>query len=168
MGTRSNLRVKDDSGNVLVTVYRQFDGYPTGMGNDIKEYLNDGDCIIVNGYQMDMENPEYFNGMGDLAAYLIGQLKLTPAQKHGHLKTIGNVYIYPPEHEPGTGWEEYVYDLYVKNNTLHMDVYATIYKNRDSDEKDLLLLYSGPLSEYDGDAVENEDVLDEYYEHSYE
>ena len=83
MGTRSLTHIKDDNGQTLVTLYRQYDGYPTGMGEDIKTALNNGQVSITNGYSMGDEAPATFNGMGCLGAFLVGELKE---------KKIGNVY----------------------------------------------------------------------------
>ena len=56
MGTRSLTRVietwNDEKTNklkkqVLVCMYRQYDGYPSGMGSDLAEFLNGGK--LVNG-----------------------------------------------------------------------------------------------------------------------
>lgn len=74
MGTRSLLHIKDE-GKTLVTLYRQYDGYPTGMGKDIKDALAKGKARLTNGYSGSDKNPEVFNGMGCLAAYLVVELK---------------------------------------------------------------------------------------------
>lgn len=153
MGTRSNVRVYDNDGDeILVTLYRQFDGYPTGMGSDIKSILNDGNVTIVNGYGGDQECPTHFNGMGCLAAYLIGQLKGIPDDEP-YTRCIGNVYIFPPNHEPGQSWEEYLYDLYIQNDQLYIDVYELRYVE-DSEDKKRHVLYTGPLSDFDPESVE--------------
>jgi hypothetical protein len=98
MGTRSLTHIKDD-GKMLVTIYRQMDGYPSGMGADIKKILNNGKSLIVNGYNLDQAAPQYFNGMGCLAAYLVGKLKKGK---------IGNIYLQPPR---PSETEEYTYIL---------------------------------------------------------
>lgn len=112
MGTRSLVHVKEAGKNskTLITIYRQYDGYPTGMGDDIVQILNGGDCKLVNGYGAD-ESPAVFNGMGCLAAYLVGALK------DGR---IGNVYIYPADSVDVN--EEYVYTLYVKDGKVFMSI----------------------------------------------
>ena len=73
MGTRALVKIKD-RGNVLSTVYRQNDGYPDGLGQEIKKILNGGKSRIINGIS-GQSSPAYFNGMGCLGAYLIGELK---------------------------------------------------------------------------------------------
>jgi hypothetical protein len=101
MGTRALIHVKDSGikSRTLVTIYRQYDGYPSGLGVDIKTILNEGDVGIINGIG-DHEAPIYFNGMGCLAAWLIKWLK----------EEIGNVYIVTPSGKDMG--EEYTYTLY--------------------------------------------------------
>ena len=80
MGTRSLTFVYD--GNVpVINIYRQFDGYPSGHGHELAQFLNSK--TLVNGYKD--KNSAEANGMGCLAAQLIVQLK------HG----VGGIYIYP-------------------------------------------------------------------------
>lgn len=83
MGTRS-LTVIQDDGVDLVTIYRQFDGYPTGMGADLKAFLKG--MRVINGIS-GQEAGEAANGMGCLAAQLIQHLKTDAG--------IGGIYIYP-------------------------------------------------------------------------
>lgn len=90
MGTRAIIHVCEDGISPLVSIYRQYDGYPSGLGMDIKHVLNDGDVSIVDGYSSGMAEPAFFNGMGCLAAWLIKKLK----------NGIGGVYIYHPGSRP--------------------------------------------------------------------
>ncbi len=129
MGTRSIVNVISQYDNKpVLALYRQFDGYPSGMGNDIKKILNDGDVTLINGFNS-QECPSHFNGMGCLAAYLVGALKG---------ERIGNVYLYPIG-----ATEEYNYTLYPVDNVLHMKCagYGKVF-------------YDGPLSGFDGRAIE--------------
>ena len=80
MGTRCLTFVYD--GDVpVINIYRQFDGYPSGHGHELAQFLNSK--TLVNGYKD--KNSAEANGMGCLAAQLIVQLK------HG----VGGIYIYP-------------------------------------------------------------------------
>ena len=80
MGTRCLTFVYD--GNVpVINIYRQFDGYPSGHGHELAQFLNSK--TLVNGYKD--KNSAEANGMGCLAAQLIVQLK------HG----VGGIYIHP-------------------------------------------------------------------------
>lgn len=96
MGTRSLTYVFED-GTPLVCMYRQFDGYPSGHGAELAEFLNKG--TMVNGLGSDSTN--VFNGMGCLAAQLVANFKDGP----------GGFYL----HEPILGrddWQEYEYHIY--------------------------------------------------------
>lgn len=97
MGTRSLTHIyeKANSEKPFVTIYRQFDGYPSGMGEDIKKAL--GEKTLVNGYS---DPRTETNGMPCAAAMLIAAIK----------EGCGNVYLYPAGTEDCG--EDYVYRLY--------------------------------------------------------
>jgi len=107
MGTRSLTRVietwKDDDGKqkkeMLVTMYRQFDGYPEGHGHELAEFLNSGK--VVNGLGMD-EKQKVFNGAGCMAAQMISHFKGDSA---------GGIYIYP--NSTKDAWQNYEYHVLV-------------------------------------------------------
>lgn len=82
MGTRANIVIMDGR-KVVLTLYKQMDGYPTGLGEEIKEALHHGLCRVINGFSGEMI-PEHFNSMGCLAAYLTGVLKG---------EQIGDIYV---------------------------------------------------------------------------
>jgi hypothetical protein len=96
MGTRSLTHVKSATGKTLLTIYRQYDGYPSGMGADIAEFIKAG--TLVNGLGLD-DDKLYFNGMECFAAALVAALKEGP----------GNIYIYPLNSRDC--WEEYTYEV---------------------------------------------------------
>ena len=58
--------------NKIVTLYRQMDGYPSGMGVDLAEFLASGK--MVNGLSLG-ESELVFNGMGCLTAQAIAHFK---------------------------------------------------------------------------------------------
>ena len=95
MGTRSLTIVRDEEGRDIVVIYRQMDGYFSGMGADLANILNG--FVIVNGLNVSETRPWIANGMGCLAAQLVANLKDGP----------GGIYLCPP----GTKdvWEEYIY-----------------------------------------------------------
>lgn len=134
MGTRANVVIRDGKTN-LVRIYRQFDGYPTGLGQDLKDILLGGRAKIVNGYGSGMQAPEVFNGLGCLAAYLIGELKD---------KKIGNVYIEPANLKPDRLFIEYEYILREVDKAVHVKVLGHGGKE----------LYDGPLADADMQAIE--------------
>ena len=111
MGTRSTYRVieewKDDttgkiSQNKLVLMYAQYDGYPTGHPMDTAKWLASGK--VVNGYGAN-EKKLVFNGAGCLAAQLVAKFK----------DGAGGYYIHPMNHR-GQCWENYTYDIIVKED----------------------------------------------------
>jgi hypothetical protein len=87
MGTRSltfvySESVKGEKAEPIMNMYRQFDGYPSGHGSELAEFLSGGK--IVNGLRFGEEG-KFFNGMGDLAAQLVANFK----------KESGGFYLYP-------------------------------------------------------------------------
>lgn len=110
MGTRSLTtfieKWTDDKGKVhqtkIVTMYRQFDGYPSGHGIDLANFLAGGK--VVNGISPS-EKELVFNGMGCLAAQAVAHFKTGP----------GGIYL----HRGGTTncWEQYRYEVIVDDDT---------------------------------------------------
>jgi hypothetical protein len=102
MGTRSLTHIKDDvweegeTPKTIVTIYRQMDGYPEGLGAELAEFL--APFTIVNGFGGGDPTP-VANGMGCLAAQVVAHLK----------DGVGSVYLYPPDSEDCG--EEYVYTI---------------------------------------------------------
>jgi hypothetical protein len=128
MGTRALVHVKNERGQYLVTIYRQFDGYPDGLGRDLERLV--GRVIIVNGYSPGQDWPTHANGMGCVAAGLVAGLKVD----HGSRPQIGGVYLYPPG-TSGVG-EEYTYELSEHDGRVQVVV-------RDLED---VPLYAGPLA----------------------
>lgn len=96
MGTRSLTRIMSGpvDGDVLTCIYRQYDGYLSAHGAELRDGF--GDFDIVNGLQAG--NSKIANGMGCLAAQVISTLKTNP----------GGIYIYPSDADD----EEYGYTIY--------------------------------------------------------
>lgn len=84
MGTRSTTRVYD-GGEMVLALYCQFDGYPTGVGVQLAKFIASGK--FVNGLSGDEKN-KVFNGMGCFAAQLVAHLK----EKPGLWYATGNEY----------------------------------------------------------------------------
>jgi hypothetical protein len=96
MGTRSLTFVYDENRQVIINMYRQFDGYISGHGTELAEFLTSGK--IVQGYS-DSTAAE-FNGMGCLAAQMIARFK----------KGVGGFYLHPAsEIDCGQDYEYHVY-----------------------------------------------------------
>lgn len=113
MGTRSLTRVietyKDNKTQKqvkkqLINMYRQYDGYPSGMGADLVEFL-DGSKVVNGLSSDDMKSTKVFNGAGCLAAQLVAHFK----------EGAGGIYI-----EPTTAkdcGQEYEYEIVVDFDT---------------------------------------------------
>lgn len=136
MGTRSLTHVKDNNQETILTIYRQYDGYPSCMGQDIVNQLKDK--ILINGYSI----PEtHINGMESAAAMLISGIMMD----NKYTKKTGNFYIYPANSKDCG--EEYTYTVYEKDNAIHIKVesYDTV-------------IYDGLLDEVDMVKLENPDA----------
>ncbi len=96
MGTRSLTSIRED-GKVLVNIYRQFDGYPSGHGAELSRFLNSR--TMVNG--ISGNGRSVFNGPGCMAAQLIRHLKGDEA---------GNIYVDFPDSFAGYDCD-YVYTV---------------------------------------------------------
>lgn len=80
MGTRSVTHFIDGEKDeqVYVRLYRQYDGYPTGHGKELSEFLNG--YRVVNGYSSEdtweaLNGGKVANGMGCLSAQAICYFK---------------------------------------------------------------------------------------------
>ena len=116
MGTRSTIafidkRVTKD-GKVytdeLVRIYQQYDGYPSGVGLKLANWLKDKKIVNGFGYGETAENG-YCNGVGCMSAQFI----------HDFKDGIGNLYI--TDHDDS---EDYDYKVIVTNDsTITLEVY---------------------------------------------
>ena len=114
MGTRSLTYIEESYGensekkqNILC-MYRQFDGYLSGHGAELAEFLQD--FTVVNGYNSGTPKRSA-NGMGCLAAQLIAHFK----------DDIGNIYIHEPN-DSDCG-EEYTYTIYEQDGKVRVRAY---------------------------------------------
>ena len=96
----------------VVNIYRQYDGYPEGHGQDLAEFLSE--FTIVNGLSIPKPT-KVANGTGCLAAQLVQYLKDGP----------GGIYLEKCNGEPGDSWEEYIYTIYPKEGE---PTYISIYE----------------------------------------
>ena len=129
MGTRSLTKVLDSKGEVLVCMCRQYDGYQSGHGQELKDFLDSK--VIVNGFQNDRDE-SLANGMGCLAAQLVCNFKVC----------VGGFYLYP-----------------VNSDTEYIDFIYTVYPQSGSHTPELMIkcefgfnsgkvLYEGLVSDY--------------------
>jgi hypothetical protein len=105
MGTRS-LTFVYDGDKAIINMYRQFDGYPSGHGAELAEFLISGE--MVNGFSD--KNAKQFNGMGCLAASMIAHFK----------NSVGGFYIHAvTDTDCFQDYEYHVYEdkVVVKNPT---------------------------------------------------
>lgn len=86
MGTRSLTRVKDEAGNIILTMYRHMDGYVEGgHGDELVAFL-DG-MVLTEGISVENQPAKSANGIDCLAAQLVA-----------HFKTgVGSIYLYPAD-----------------------------------------------------------------------
>lgn len=100
MGTRSLTFVHEDDNDPIICIYQQFDGYFSGVGDDILSFLKGKE--IVNGIGGG-DTSKQFNGAGDLACRLVTHFK------GGDESNIGGVYIQDPTRSDD---EEYSYHIH--------------------------------------------------------
>ena len=147
MGTRSLTRIfetyKDEKKNKqvkiqLVNMYRQYDGYPSGHGTELADFLNSGK--VVNGIGSRDEKQILFNGGGCLAAQMIAHFK----------DGAGGIYI-----EPITAkdcGQEYEYEVIVNFDTkvLTMKCFENGYINKKGEYKSgKKLLFEGKPADFE-------------------
>lgn len=150
MGTRSLTVVLDEDGIEICTLYRQYDGYPTGHGAELKAFL-DG-FSIVNGFGSS-DPLRTANGMGCLAAQIIAHFK----------SGVGGFYLYPG----GTRdcGEEYIYTIYLhtpggrqpRHLKLKLQAGATTYFGLPgTQQSNMPIIYDGLIREFSPETVESD------------
>ena len=99
MGTRSLTFVYDDNNRTqIINMYRQYDGYPEGHGQELADFLGEFQAI-TNGIRVG-ETRKTANGMGCLAAQLVANFKTE----------VGGCYLYPTSAKDcGQDYEYHVY-----------------------------------------------------------
>ncbi len=99
MGTRSTTVVYEESSRPIINMYRQMDGYPSGHGKELADFL-DG-FNVVNGISSKDEG-KIANGMNCLAGQLIAHFKKAP----------GGFYLYPVDNRDyGQDYEYHIYHI---------------------------------------------------------
>jgi len=124
MGTRSITIVRDEDNNKIIEMYQQYDGYPSGVGIELKEFIDSGK--MVNGISPN-EKKRIFNGIGDFAAQLVAEFKIGS----------GGLYLYAPSDaiEPDEYSKMYLAEyLYEIDSNLNIKCYNT-YSNKEVDIK---------------------------------
>ena len=135
MGTRARVNIIDGN-QVLVSIYRQFDGYPDGLGQELADFC--APLKVVNGFGFETDNQ--VNGMGCFAAFLIKHLK----------EEIGNVYIRDTSDE--SHGEEYSYDLRDSDGKIYMNIYegsVTAFGLPGDKQSNMKAVWSGYCEDFD-------------------
>ena len=148
MGTRSlthvietwkNTETNKKQKQCLMTMYRQYDGYPSGMGTDLAEFLKNGK--VVNGISMAETELVFnrFNGAGCLAAQVVAHFK----------QGVGNIYLHKPMSKDCG--EDYTYEIIVDFDTkeLTLKCYTIGYTTKSGNyTKKKKLLFEGKPQDY--------------------
>jgi hypothetical protein len=101
MGTRAIIAIKEkEDDEDYCTIYKQFDGYPDGLGVELLEYVKD--TLVVNGFSSEHKFHKAFNGIGDFCASLVSYFKTD----------IGDFYI--EKSGSRNMGEEFIYTIIVK------------------------------------------------------
>jgi hypothetical protein len=143
MGTRSLTFVYDGE-TPIINMYRQYDGYPTGHGAEIAEFL--APFNMVNGLQLN-ETRKVANGMGCLAAQLVANFK----------DGAGQFYLYPTS-AVDCG-QDYEYHIYKDAEGLRVritDRGCNMFGLTMSDKNDAI--FDGTLAEFTEFCTEKEEA----------
>jgi len=132
--------------NEIVTMYRQYDGYPTGHGTELAEFLAGGN--LVSGIGLSDENKVVFNGMGCLSAQVIAHFK----------DGAGGFYLQRGNKDSG---EEYRYhvigDFDTKEVTIKVFEVGYMDKKGDYANKTRTIFEGSPTEFLE--AIKNEDEM---------
>ncbi len=105
MGTRALTFVYDGE-RPIINLYRQYDGYPSGHGAELAQFLEG--YTVVNGFGE--KRSKLANGMGCLAAQLVANFKTE----------VGQFYLHSPN-EKDCG-QDFEYHVYSKDGELRVAV----------------------------------------------
>lgn len=108
MGTRSLTFVYNENKQPLVCMYRQFDGYPSGHGKELAEFLTP--ITMINGIGNEVMGTSA-NGVECLAAQMVKSFK----------KEIGGIYLMVPVLGLDHG-QEYEYHIHPNGGVLKVEV----------------------------------------------
>lgn len=109
MGTRSMTVIAENADtNSIVAMYRQYDGYLDGHGQELAEFLIGK--RLVNGFGPGDDGSNAFNGMGCMAARVISHFKGDQ---------IGGFYLENPR-QPSS--QEYNYRVWEEDGKIMMSV----------------------------------------------
>lgn len=121
MGTRSLTKVFDASSGaageesaIVVNMYRQMDGYPSGHGKELAEFILSG--TFVNG--LGLGDKKVFNGCGCFAAQMVAHFKDGP----------GSIYLQPTASDDcGQDYEYHIHVPFETDKEPRIEVYDVGY-----------------------------------------
>lgn len=135
MGTRARINIIEDDA-ILVSIYRQYDGYPDGLGQEVADFA--ASMTVVNGISGGKPKNQA-NGMGCFAAQLIAHLK----------DGVGNVYI--RNTEPQSHGEEFVYNVSWNDKAIVIEALGgcmTAFGCAGDDADEMSQLYKGTAQDF--------------------
>lgn len=146
MGTRSLTHIKDGNDRTLITFYRQMDGYPTGHGQELADFLKP--FALVNGIGLN-ESRQIANGMGCLAAQVLAYFK--------NDQGVGGIYVQIPD--ASDCGEEYTYTIRPAEginpyNPPSSGAFLRLTCQKVYGEGGVL--YDGPPEDFDGAEIEKQ------------
>jgi hypothetical protein len=152
MSTRGNVIVRESAkGAVLVNMYNQMDSYPSGLGQELADFL--ADRVIVNGISLDPKGPKRIsNGIEDLAAQLVCLLK-------GDSSNAGGVYISRPRLSKDN---DYTYVVYPTTVTKIADWAKPPFDYEEPTGEIRITVYSWAKKLFDGTIAEYVAWLEHY------
>tara|TARA_Y100000034_G_C6828617_1_gene373865 strand:- start:61 stop:549 length:489 start_codon:yes stop_codon:yes gene_type:complete len=142
MGTRSLTIVKDTQGREVLNMYRQYDGYPTGHGEEVADFLKE--YTVVDGLPLGVKK-KMFNGVGCMAASIVKHFK----------ENAGGIYLNPAGMRDCG--EEYIYEVTVDSGRILLKVLAgcvTFFGLAGTKEDNMNIIFFGDVKNYNGEKVE--------------
>lgn len=134
MGTRSITHVHqmesmENGENVVCSFFRHWDGYPTGHGQDLANWLKGKK--LTNGIGADFDPNTMFNRAGTMAIKLAN-----------HIQDLSGAEMIPTGGDDM--WEDFTYDIYYRDDEFLIGI-----NNK----------YPIPVRTFDGEKIEidNED-----------
>ena len=110
MSTRSITHIHEShtgKEEIVCSFYRHWDGYPSGHGADLNEWLSGK--RLVNGMRVDFVDGRDFNRAGSMAVQLMA-----------HIQSISGAEVIPTG-ESGYG-EEYTYNIFFRNGKFEVHI----------------------------------------------
>lgn len=142
MGTRALTFVYDGE-EPICNLYRQYDGYPSGHGQELALFLSRGQ--LVNG--LSGKATTQFNGMGCLAAQMVAHFKDGPGQFYLHS---------PSQTDCGQDYEYHVYErdgaVRVRVTNRGCNMFGLTMSDTNED------IFDGTVTEFYHEVVDKETV----------